>query len=69
MEQARVAKQVFKRARNARMHGDIDIEKDMLFLATAESDESVEEYLCLFDVVCRNQISGLPIIPDPSLRM
>ncbi len=30
------------------MYGDIDIEKDMHFIATAESDESDEEYLRLF---------------------
>jgi len=45
-EQARVAKEVFKKARNTRMYGDI--EKDMLFIATAENDESDEEYLRLF---------------------
>jgi len=45
-EQVRVAKQVFKKARNTRMYGDI--EKDMLFLATAKSDESDEEQLRLF---------------------
>jgi len=47
-EQARVAKEVFKKARNTRMYGDIDIEKDMLFIATAENDESDEPYLRLF---------------------
>ena len=45
-EQARVAKEVFKKARNTRMYGDI--EKDMLFIATAENDESDEPYLRLF---------------------
>jgi hypothetical protein len=30
------------------MYGNIDIEKDMLFLAIAENDESDEEYLRLF---------------------
>jgi hypothetical protein len=45
-EQARVAKEVFRKARNTRMYGDI--EKDMLFLAIAESDESDEPYLRLF---------------------
>jgi hypothetical protein len=30
------------------MYGDIDIKKDMLFLATAENDESDEPYLRLF---------------------
>ena len=47
-EQARVAKEVFKKARNTRMYGDIDIEKDILFIATAENDESDEPYLRLF---------------------
>ncbi len=47
-EQARVAKEVFKKARNTRMYGDIDIEMDMVFLATAENDESDEPYLRLF---------------------
>ena len=47
-EQARVAKEVFRKARNTRMYGDIDIENDMLFLATAENDESDEPYLRLF---------------------
>jgi len=45
-EQARVAKEVFKKVRNTRMYGDI--EKDILFIATAESDESDEEHLLLF---------------------
>ncbi len=30
------------------MYGEIDIEKDILFIATAENDESDEEYLRLF---------------------
>ena len=30
------------------MYGDIDIEKDMLFIVTAENDESDEPYLRLF---------------------